>query len=77
MTSNIRHCKVCEKLIKTRDENVGARKKFDGHLSSPLTTVTSEEGVCFRFGPVGKGGANRWFCNDCWKQILEYVNENN
>ncbi len=49
-----RYCEVCEKELNVYDDGVGKKGKATSH-------IVSDEGAFY---------LNKWFCNDCWKEIL-------
>lgn len=62
-------CVVCGKEIlskrKIRCSNV--------HLKSSQTIAESDDGVLFKENMEGRGF---WFCNSCWKEIIQKIKEN-
>ncbi len=63
----IKQCAVCYKDIKTKENHFGSA------LTHSKQFCSSKEGVFFSIGNSYRTG--KWFCNDCWKKIIEYVNE--
>ena len=58
------YCKICDKELVTESRQFGKNKR--NTVRTEYTTMlrkVSNSGVCFN---------NHWFCNECWKDILNY-----
>jgi hypothetical protein len=58
-----RNCEICEKELIITPERIGRSSNhgLTGHDKRFKTFRTSNEGTFFH---------NKWFCNDCWAEIL-------
>lgn len=80
MTKKIeyRRCRVCEEKIKIefrRGRSINRNIKYGSSSARSKQFVDSKEGVFFNYSNLTEGGV--WFCNLCWKEILEYGNKRN
>jgi hypothetical protein len=65
----IRNCAVCDKEIRVIKERMGTRAyskhpNSHNHNSHSSTFSSSQDGVT---------SLSKWFCNDCWKKIIDYA----
>jgi len=65
MRNWVRACRVCKREIKVTEEIIG--KNFPTTDKCICTRRTSKDGTYF---------TGSWFCNQCWGEIIEYVEHN-
>jgi len=69
MEKKIRNCVVCEREIEITKERMGksAHSNYPNshNLKSHTSNLTSSKDgiICLK----------KWFCNDCWKKIMDYA----
>lgn len=58
-------CVICYKKIKVQEETIGGSfKRYIGSISKQMSRLVSDDGVLF---------LQKWFCNDCWKEITKDI----